>query len=366
MSEAIDNREVLVEMVEKQIAENMKLYGPLITKSAELVDLIHETNKDRLPRISASGKKGDLISLIIKEGYQPAGKTEAEMAEMPTSELKAIIEFINSQREGHLSVSGSMEDLAARAREAGAKITLLFEADKTHRERFKAPLKIGVSSSRHEMAAWLNAHGHKVTLWSDVQAEWLANNASRTVLTQEEWDALHSMKSAVLAHPAARTALTGKPGRAEVSAYWHDPETGALCRCRPDWWREDGLLVDLKTTDDAGPDAFARTLIKWRYHVQAPYYMDGAGMAINQSGRNGGLAHPHNFVFIAVEKKPPYAVAAYVMNAESVGDGREEYQRDLATYAECSENDNWPGYSADFQMISVPEWHLIKKARAQV
>ena len=97
--------------------------------------------------------------------------------------------------------------------------------------------------------------------------------------------------------------------------------TGILCRCRPDFWREDDIIVDVKTTEDASPEEFSRSLAKWRYHVQAPFYMDGIELA---TGRR-----PKGFVFLVVEKKPPYAVAAYTLDPESIELGRSEYRADL-------------------------------------
>ena len=186
--EAIDDREVLAAMVEKQVAENLKRYGPLITKAAEMAEVIRELNSKRKRKLQTGLMKSALVDVIVSEDLIPDGKQLADLEGMKAAELKAIIEAENENREGHISVSGSMEELATRAREAGAKFTLLSEADEAHQLRYKAPLKISTSANRHEMAAWLNAHGHNVTLWSDVQAEWQANNASRTVLSQEDWD----------------------------------------------------------------------------------------------------------------------------------------------------------------------------------
>ena len=77
--------------------------------------------------------------------------------------------------------------------------------------------------------------------------------------------------------------------------------TGLQCKCRPDWISADGgILVDLKTTEDASPREFQRSIAKWRYHVQAGWYMAGIEAAYG--------TRPSGFIFIAVEKKPPFAV----------------------------------------------------------
>lgn len=165
---------------------------------------------------------------------------------------------------------------------------------------------------------------------------------------------LSAMREAVHAHPVARALITA-PGHAERSVYWTDPITGELCRCRPDYWREDGIIVDVKTTDDASPEGFAKSVANWRYHVQDPFYTDGIHQAT-------GIA-PRGFVFLVVEKKAPHAVAVYSLDRESRDLGRMEYRRDLQRYADCVRSGKWPGYGEVIQEIGVPQWKLLQGVR---
>lgn len=201
-------------------------------------------------------------------------------------------------------------------------------------------------------------------------AEFVAENDGKDLLTETEMDQLERMRDAVMAHPAAAGLLTSVPGMAEVSAYWRDPDTGLVCRCRPDFWRADGILVDLKTTDDASPEAFGKSIWNWRYHVQHPFYLDGCRLAIEQGDpvtfRSGDvdltLPPPTHFLFIVVEKKAPHAVAVYKLDADSVALGERQYRQDLATYAECTASGIWPAFGDSIQQISVPDWVLRKEA----
>ncbi|QMP19197.1 exodeoxyribonuclease I [Pseudomonas phage Persinger] len=279
----------------------------------QLVAMVAKLNENRLPKLATTGSKAEQIERILDAQPQETW-TPDQLDKMKGAELKEILNQLNVNRPGLLPTSGN----------------------------------------RHELAELLRDNGVEVTLWSDVQAEWSKNNGTRTVLTQEQWDQLHAMRDAVMAHPAAGKLLTGVPGVAELSVYWNDPMTGVLCRCRPDWWREDDLLVDLKTTDDASLEGFARSIANWRYDVQAPFYLDGVRIA---TGRK-----PRGFVFIAVEKKPPYAVGVYVLDAESLELGRAQYIADLKRYAECERTNTWPGYGDKIQTISVPAWHANKNA----
>lgn len=275
-----------------------------------LVEMVNKLNEGRLAKLPTSGNKNELIARIMEfTGW--TGET-SELEAMKGAELKAIIEKANESRTGLLPTSGS----------------------------------------RHNLAYLLRTNGVEVTLWSDVLAEWTENNPGRIVLTPEQWDQLHAMAAAVHAHPAAGSLLTSCPGEAEKSVYWIDATTGVLCRCRPDWWRDDNVIVDLKTTEDASPEGFAKSIANWRYDVQAAYYLDGVQQATGK--------RPKAFVFIAVEKKPPYGVGVYVLDSESLDLGRAQYQHDLRVYAECVRSGEWPGYGDKIQTISLPGWHANK------
>lgn len=359
--DAIDDRDQLAAMVHALNDERQAQHAGAIVDTAQLVAILEEMNADRLPKIPTGGSKAELIARIISEVHAN-DTTELETLQgIKAADLKLIIDTANESRPGLLPASGSRQEMIDRIRQNGRQITVWQEICAQYEQANGRPYVLSTSScSRHDMAAWLNANGVQVTLWSDALVQWQQNNADRIVLTADEWDQLHAMRDAVMAHPVACKLLTAAPGDAELSVYWTDPETGELCRCRPDFWRRDGILVDVKTTDDASPEAFARSLVNWRYHVQHPYYLDGVAQAIKQAGAS--MVTPRHFLFLVVEKKAPHAVAVYRLNDESVDAGRREYRRDLDLYAKCRQANNWPGYPAEIQPIDLPTWYLIRSA----
>ena len=173
-------------------------------------------------------------------------------------------------------------------------------------------------------------------------------NAGKTVLTFEEGTLCAHLAASVRAHPRAAALLSA--GQPEVSAFWNDPEFNVRCRARYDWLTPDGLALDLKTTQDASAGAFAKSCANFRYHVQSAWYQDGYLQA------TGDL--PLGFVFIAVEKTPPYAVALYELDGEAVDYGRALARRDLARYVTARELDVWPAYPDTIQPLSLPRWAL--------
>jgi len=169
-------------------------------------------------------------------------------------------------------------------------------------------------------------------------------DATTMTLTAEEWEICLRIRDAVWNHPTCQDLFS--EGIAEQSAWWLDPDTDLLCKCRPDWSRA-GFLVDLKTTTDASPVGFARAVERYRYHVQAAYALDGWPQA------GGGAGD--QFLFIVVEKAPPYAVALYELSAAFLDAARARYRRDLATAAECLTRQHWPGYPTDIVTLPVDD-----------
>jgi hypothetical protein len=176
-------------------------------------------------------------------------------------------------------------------------------------------------------------------------AEFELEADGKEILTAEEMSKLAAIRDAVRAHPAAAKALAGSP-TIEQSIFWD--VDGIACRCRPDAVTDKGVLVDLKTTRDASPDGFAKSIASYRYHVQAAYYSDGYEAAFGEL--------PRGFVFIAVETEPPFLVAVYVASELMTIRGRADYLADLDTFRRCRDADEWPGYSTAPLTIDLPKW----------
>lgn len=182
---------------------------------------------------------------------------------------------------------------------------------------------------------------------------WLAferEAGSRQIISQEQLDEARKVVSAVRGHPFAGPALSG--GKAEQSYFWHDPLTGdVLCKCRPDYVRKmvsGVVLLDLKTTDDASPEAFSRACANFGYHVSAAMSMDGYEHATG--------TRPLAYKFVVVEKSAPYAVAVYELEERAIQKGRDIYQDALCLYRDCVASEDWPGFPAKTQTIDLPKW----------
>jgi len=63
-----------------------------------------------------------------------------------------------------------------------------------------------------------------------------------------------------------------------------------------------------------------------------------------------------DYVFIAVEKESPYAVAIYEVSQEIIELAMSEINPVLARYRACLENDTWPGYSEQIEPLRLPKY----------
>ena len=160
-------------------------------------------------------------------------------------------------------------------------------------------------------------------------------------VTAPEMEQAMAMAASVRSHQAAAALL--RDGKAEQSFWFDDVATGLRCKCRPDWYTGN-TIVDLKTTVDASPKGFAKSVAQWRYHVQQSHYLAGT--------------FAERFVFIAVEKSYPYAVGVYELDADAVQFGDYERRNNLQTIADCRAISEWPGYGNTIQPLSLPKWAL--------
>jgi len=178
-----------------------------------------------------------------------------------------------------------------------------------------------------------------------------AEAAGDVVITAAEAATVEAMDAALRAQPLVPALLAG--AHKESSIFWTDRETGAACAGRPDALRLYGdggaTVLDLKTTLDASPGAFARAVLNYGYHVQAAAYLEGL--------RTLGY-EARDFIVIAVEKSPPYCCAIYRMPDAAIELGAKRWREACALFAECTERGEWPGYPADLRELQLPAWAL--------
>jgi exodeoxyribonuclease VIII len=183
----------------------------------------------------------------------------------------------------------------------------------------------------------------------------VAEHAGKIIFNSTDAHCLDQMMLSLREHPVSSALVNGElAGKSEQSFFATEPETGLEVKCRPDFMLNDGsLIIDLKTTTDASPKGFQKSLVSFRYFVQAAWYLDVVELATGK--------RPEGFLFVAVEKQRPFSTGVYVADEEMIKIGREHAMEDLRNIAKWKAEDNYPGYSDRAEMISLPKWMLPKE-----
>ncbi len=187
-----------------------------------------------------------------------------------------------------------------------------------------------------------------------IHESFLSEHGAKLIITSDEYLQIHGMATAIESHALAGALFKG--GAPEVSAY--GAIKGVQIKGRFDYFHEaDGVIVDLKTTLDASPSEVQRYAVKYGLHIQQYVYSE-----IYQSIT--GKA-PADFVFVMVEKNPPYGVAVVRLTDAAVKAAAAEVSRGLEIWEECLKTNSWSAYGNGVISIDLPAWQYKKTETAQ-
>lgn len=175
----------------------------------------------------------------------------------------------------------------------------------------------------------------------EIHANFEASVEGLQIISKDDSIICERIMEAVQRHSEA-SLLLSKINKVEQVLEFED------MKCKPDGICESlHLLIDLKTTEDASPTAFGRSALKYRYDVQAAFYSDIYEAVYGH--------RPEGFIFIAVEKTPPFAVAVYVIEDADIEIGRQKYKADLERWRECRQSNEWNGFSG-LNTLKLPNY----------
>ena len=184
----------------------------------------------------------------------------------------------------------------------------------------------------------------------------VASLEGKSIVDADDDAAVRAMADSIRSHPQAATLLD-VPGDSEVCVVWDDAETGIRCKARIDRYAAGTIGVDIKTTANASPSAFAKSVFDYGYHRQVAWYADGF-FAVT------GKATP--FVIVAVENSAPWAVCVYRLEDEAVGFGRDDNRRWLRMYADAVRTQRFDGYSDGVVALGLPAWAHNRYVKGEI
>jgi hypothetical protein len=219
--------------------------------------------------------------------------------------------------------------------------TVILEPDKLNTYAVLDPDEIGVKANGDKAD---NPTATKA--WKD--AVFAAKRDGLTIVSPKVLAKALALEAAVLKHPEAARLLAEATDR-EISAYADHP-TGATVRARLDLLCP-GAVVDLKTTRDADPENFGRSMHAYGYHISAANYLDVA--------RANGL-DVNRFDLICVEKEPTpggdYRVSVLEIHPDAIDLGRELMTEACNRWLALGKRVDLPSYGDDRHVIDLPPY----------
>lgn len=174
-------------------------------------------------------------------------------------------------------------------------------------------------------------------------AQFILNNPGKDIITLDEFTQIQEMAMEIRKNPVAAALLKGKH---EQVFFWTDGVTGEKCKCKIDCLTEyngQKYIVDYKTTDSCEDGHFERSCRKYGYKFQAGMYTEGVFQ---------NTLEDYGFVFVAQEKKAPYAVRVYFCSQEYINQGYDQFREYLGVYHGCKESGNWYGYEGPMNTVT--------------
>lgn len=183
----------------------------------------------------------------------------------------------------------------------------------------------------------------------------LRETEGKTLISADDYDIMDDMMNGILRNPLAKKLLLGK-GETEQAFFWTDPETREKCKIKTDRlvkYNRRWYVVDYKTCQCAETNKFNSEIWRLGYHFQAGMYTEGVMHAKKLKNRPG-------FLFVAQEKKAPYAVNVIEVSEEVMAAGVAKFHELMDKYHTCKVMDYWPGYmTGDVPNDAfVPTWMM--------
>ena len=192
----------------------------------------------------------------------------------------------------------------------------------------------------------------RTTIGKNAWADFEANNIGKEHISAADAEIIRGMQESVYAHPEVKLFMAAK-GSNELGVVWTDKKTGLRCKGlidRINQWTGWTVVVDFKSCTSAAQWDFEKAVAKYGYHLQAAAYLEGLNALAPMERR---------FLFVAIEKKPPYCCAIYELDEPSLRTGQILFREYLDQYANCMKTGVWPGYRQSVMQIQIPRYEML-------
>ena len=179
-----------------------------------------------------------------------------------------------------------------------------------------------------------------------------AESGGKTAVPEPVYEAAKLLADAVLADDGARSLIDAANLR-EQAIRWCDADTGLTRKAKIDMailGPAGALIVDVKTTANPDPAAFARSCLDYGYHRQALTYSEGLAAL---------TGHVAPVLFLCVGKKTPYDVAINQCGESLLTLARKETRDGMAMLRVAMEQGDWSSlWQRQRNLMGAPGWAL--------
>lgn len=275
-------------------------------------------------------------------------KAEGQVIEYEKNRLHENVPFLNYVAAEGINAHGLMDILRSPAHFYEAKFNAVKQND-TEALLFGRLLHCAILEPELFKANYIVEPklDKRTKIGREEYEKWESKLTPSSIIVPEVMvDKLVKMSEKIMNHKIAGKILMD--GGRELTMFWNDKETGELCKLRTDCMTNKGVYVDLKSTQDAREEFFWREVKKRYYDLQVAHYLSGA--------RETGIGNSEAFVFIAIEKTPPYEIAVYPVGPSILAFGDRLRTKAMRVYAKCKRENKWPGYNPDARVLEYPDW----------
>lgn len=172
-----------------------------------------------------------------------------------------------------------------------------------------------------------------------------ADNEGKNVIKADEMDTINHI-DASLSKNSEATELLSQSQR-ELSLTWADT-SGTLCKARIDAYKPK-ILIDLKSTSAKDIREFTNSAVKYFYHSQMAYYIEGL--------EANGLEVDEVKIIVA-QTVAPYSVFVVNVPYATIERGSELIEEWKTELVECEKTGKWGGLADEEHDLELPAWAM--------
>lgn len=183
---------------------------------------------------------------------------------------------------------------------------------------------------------------------------WQAQNGLKITISEEQLAGATRIVDSLKAL-SMYEVMQNNPGMAEASIFFTDPIYDLQLRVRPDYHIipcdafPSGLIIDVKTANDARPMAFSKACGNFAYDLSAAMYREGFQQYYKTENKP-------DFIYLVGESDAPFVGKQYKASDLFLSVGETRYRKAKELLAESQLMNQWQGYSLELEEIFLPSY----------